>query len=89
MSIENVKVMNTHTGQTANIRRDWFDNPRIVNRDIIVEVTADTKPYAKATYKPRSAQEFEDQHPEKIIALEEFEEAPWVDEDEEQEDEDA
>lgn len=87
MSRETVTVLNAYTGGTAVIRKDWLSNPRIIDPEVFSVVETGTKPYASATYKPRSAQDFEEQHPEKTIAPV-IDDEPEFDVDTEQEDED-
>lgn len=59
MTDKTVTVRNTYTGQVATIPVRWFNNPAIINREVITEVEPDAKPFAKETYKPRKVSEFE------------------------------
>lgn len=65
MNNDTVNVLNTLTGQTGKIRRVLFENPRI-NSGILVEVKQDTKPFVKELYSPKTPEEFEEAHADKL-----------------------
>lgn len=57
-------IRNTLTGKVGKIPTRLLKNRAIVNPEVIVVVEPDAKPYAKATYKPRTAKKFKEDHPE-------------------------
>jgi len=59
-----IEVMNTARGKVGKVRRKWLGT--LLNADSFVEVEPGTKPYVGA-FKPRSAEKFEDDHPEKVV----------------------
>lgn len=61
-----VTVLNTLTGKTASIRRWIFESPLYNGDGHLVEVKPGTKPYVGA-YKPKTAKEFKEVHPDKIV----------------------
>jgi len=66
---EMIKVLNTETGAVGFIKRRLFENPAIFNQDTFVRVDEEQKPYAPATFKPRSAKKFKEQHPAKVVEV--------------------
>lgn len=58
-----VKVRNTLTGQTATISERQFRNRAIVNPEYVIEVDSKAKNYVPELYKPRTAEEFKNDHP--------------------------
>jgi hypothetical protein len=52
MTTEFVRVRNLETGQVGSIRRKWFESA-VINRDILVEVADDAKPYVPELYKSK------------------------------------
>lgn len=61
-----VTVLNTLTGKTAETPRWIFESP-LYNVGQLVEVKKGTKPYVGA-YKPKTAEQFEEIHPDKVVA---------------------
>lgn len=49
MSNEIVEVLNQETGERGQMRRKWFEHPRI-NNGILIEVDASQKPYVPELY---------------------------------------
>lgn len=60
-----ITVMNTLNGQTDVVEEDFLDNPTFA--EVFVEVPEGTKPYAEGFYKPRTAEEFTAEKPDRVV----------------------
>lgn len=67
MATEYATVLNVNTGQVGTIPRRFLDHP-VINRGQLVEVQADTKPYVPELFKASTAEEFSENHPDKVVA---------------------
>lgn len=65
MATKFVTVINVKTGKVNTIPRRIYEHP-VFNQGQLVEVVPDTKPYVAELYKPTTAEEFVENHPEKI-----------------------
>ena len=66
MATHMTHVIDVKSGEVRDIPT-WQFKHRIFNPGIYVEASADAKPYVQELYKPKSADEFEEIHPEKVV----------------------
>ena len=66
MTTHMTHVIDVNSGEVRDIPT-WQFKHRIFNPGIYVEATADAKPYVQELYKPKTVEQFEEIHPEKVV----------------------
>ena len=66
MATHMTHVIDVNSGEVRDIPT-WQFKHRIFNPGIYVEASADAKPYVQELYKPKTVEEFEEIHPEKVV----------------------